>query len=1025
MTQSDEHDALKQRDALEEEERVRRATFELASVGIVEADVSTGRLLRVNPEFCKIVGYPADELLGMTFSDITNPEDREADFKRFSRAVHGAETDYATDKRYVRKDGSIVWASVKVRIVSDADGRPVRTIAVVQDETDRRRMRTEIEESEARLRLAVESKEIGTWHWDLITDELAWDDRCKAMFGLPPDAEMNYDVFLAGLHPEDRDRIDRVVRRALDPESSGRYEVEYRTIGSQDGVERWVAARGRVIFGESGRASRFIGTVLDITDHKRAEGRQRFLARASHSFSSLVTDYEALLRTVAEEVAEATGDACTIRLLSDDGDWLRPVAGHHPDPELRRAIWQVMRESAQRADVGVWKPVIQEQRTIRAEVSTEGVPPDASPAQAEFARRHPMSAIMGAPLVARERAIGGISLVRYGRQGAYTEEDESFLRDLADRAALAIDSASLYREAQTELADRRRSEEELRSTIKELADLKFALDESAIVAFTDQRGRITYVNDKFCEISGYDREELLGQDHRIINSGYHPEGFIRNLWRTIAQGRVWRGELRNRAKDGSIYWVDTTIVPFVDERGKPYRYVAIRYDITDRKKAEEALGEIREAERSRIARDLHDVVLQDLTYALQRLQGPRDEQDGERRDGPNNVVAALRRSVQGLRGTVYNLSTEPTGAGSLVRSLQALVEMHRSMDPGCEVDLAIGEGLPEEFPASLEKEVLLIVREALTNARRHAGAGRVSVAIGASKGRFWTEVSDDGRGFVPTSDTAGMGTRGMRQRARTLGGSLKILSKPAEGTLVRFEAAIGSDGKGSAEIPAEAVRVLLVDDHVSFRQGVAFAVEREPGYAVVGQAGSLAEARTMLSDVDVAIFDLGLPDGYGGGLIRDLRDASPRAQALVLSASQDRAEIARAVDCGAAGVLHKSAGMSEIVDAVQRLTKGQQLMPPEEMVELLRFASSRKEQEHEVRQLMAKLTEREKEVLSLLAEGLDAQEIAKRLHISAKTERNHVARILAKLGAHSRLQALVFAARHGVVDVGRQTGPGS
>ena len=433
----------------------------------------------------------------------------------------------------------------------------------------------------------------------------------------------------------------------------------------------------------------------------------------------------------------------------------------------------------------------------------------------------------------------------------------------------------------------------------------------------------------------------------------------------------------------------------------------------ERKNAEEEMRGIRGAERQRIARAMHDEALQDVVYALQEIRDAEAASGNVRQDARLREAAdALRRSVEGLRSAIFDLRLDGDREQTLVEMLESLVELNHRSSPEREVELSVEVGFRSPLTRTKEVELLRLVQEALANVRRHSEARHVRVAVGTSASKLYTEVSDDGRGFDPAQASAGTGTIGMRERARALGGSLEIRSKPGEGTRVRFEVALDRD----AEEPEEA-RILLVEDHASFRQAVASVFEREPGFTVVAQAGSLAEARRMLDGVDVAIIDLALPDGYGGKLIKDLRGANPGAMALVLSASLDHAETARAVESGAAGVLHKSVELNDVVHAVRRVRAGETLLSPEEVVQLLRFASSRREHEYESRQAIAQLTPREREVLQALAEGLDGPEIARRLGISIPTERNHMASILAKLGVHSRLQALVFALRHNVVSV--------
>lgn len=213
------------------------------------------------------------------------------------------------------------------------------------------------------------------------------------------------------------------------------------------------------------------------------------------------------------------------------------------------------------------------------------------------------------------------------------------------------------------------------------------------------------------------------------------------------------------------------------------------------------------------------------------------------------------------------------------------------------------------------------------------------------------------------------------------------------------------------------IRLLLVDDHVSFREPLAFMLDLEHDIAVVGQAGTLLEARPLLPLADIGIFDLDLPDGNGADLIADFRRVQPRGAALVLTASGGRLDLAHAVDAGAAAVLRKSVSFDVVLRTVRQLAAGEQVLQPEYRAELLEVARRRRAEGGDERQRLASLTPRERDVLRGLAAGLSDKEIALRLHIGRETVRTHLVNLMAKLDVNSRLQALVFALRHGAVDL--------
>jgi RNA polymerase sigma factor (sigma-70 family) len=213
------------------------------------------------------------------------------------------------------------------------------------------------------------------------------------------------------------------------------------------------------------------------------------------------------------------------------------------------------------------------------------------------------------------------------------------------------------------------------------------------------------------------------------------------------------------------------------------------------------------------------------------------------------------------------------------------------------------------------------------------------------------------------------------------------------------------------------IRVVLVDDHLAFRQPLAFILMREPDITITGQAGSVAEARPLLSEADIALIDLDLPDGEGIDLIEELRAINPRVMALVLTDHSSDLATARAVEAGAAGVIHKARPVSEIMEAIRRLQAGESLLSVRETIEMLRLITRQREEQRTVDATIARLTPREREVLQALAAGLSDREIAQQFHVSTETVRTHMVNLLHKLEVDSRLKALVFALKHGLATI--------
>ena len=509
-----------------------------------------------------------------------------------------------------------------------------------------------------------------------------------------------------------------------------------------------------------------------------------------------------------------------------------------------------------------------------------------------------------------------------------------------------------------------REKPRIAKVLRDLEDFKRALDEHAIVAVTDAQGRITYVNEKFCAISKYSREELLGQDHRIVNSGHHPKAFMEQLWQTILAGTVWKGELRNKAKDGSFYWVDTTIVPFMGGAGKPVQFVAIRTDITQRKEAEEGLRQSQKLESlgvlcGGIAHDFNNLLTTILGNAnLSSMQLPPES---PALPYLNQIELATLRAADLTRqllayagkGRVQVIEMD---LNRLVLEMTQLLTVSISKKAVVRYDLSPGLPLISADPSQMQQLVMNLV----TNASEAIGeevSGLITVRTGLqavdeatlegllpvlplSKGSYVTlEVSDTGCGMAPgvrdrifdpfftTKFTGrGLGLSAMLGILRSHLGGLKVYSEPGHGSVFKlFLPALGlGTGQSGLRHPEVGWRgqgtLLLVDDEPGAR-AVARGLAESLGFQVLeaadGQeAVGLFELRH--AELTAVLMDLTMPRMDGRQAFLRMHAVDPTIPVVLTSGYSEQDVLADFLDRGLAGFLAKPYQSSQF-QAVLRL----------------------------------------------------------------------------------------------------------
>jgi PAS domain S-box-containing protein len=870
-----------------------------------------------NRRWYEYTGMPLGSTDGEAWNGMFHPADQDRAWEVWRHCLASGEP-YHIEYRLRHRSGEYRWVLGRAQPLRDREGRIVRWFGTCTDIHDLKEAEAALRQSEDRLRLATEAAAIGTWDYNPVSGELRWDARCKALFGLSADADVTFeDSFVKGLHPEDRQRALESVAAALEPSGLGAYDIEYRTIGLEDGIERWVAATGGGIF-EGGRAIRFIGTVRDISARKRAE---RALADSEAAFReqsrmleilnrtagqvAAELDVDRLVQTVVEAGVELTGarfGAFFYNVETDEGEsyTLYALAGAEreafegfPMPRATALFAPTFRgEGPIRSDD------IRKDPRYGSNEPYHGMPPG----------HLPVTSYLTQPVVSRSGEVIGGLFFGHENEAVFTEEAERLMGGLAAQAAVGIDNARLYQSVQ-------RANRLLEARVEERTLERDRLWEQSedLLVTADYENTLIRVSPSWTRKLGHTEADLLSRPYGDL---LHPEdaGAIRGkLAEMRASGAVMTIEHRLKAADGSWRWMSWKLVPDPDGT----RLHGVGRDMTEQMEQQKALAEaeeqLRQSQKMETVGHLTGGIAHDFNNLLQIVTGNLDillrrlpeDATQHRRYADNARTGARRAAVLTQRLLAFSrrqpLVPKPVEVNRLISGMLDL--LHRTLGETIEITTRFSSDLwrVEVDPNQLENAILNLAvnaRDAMPDgggmmvetlntrldaayAARHADVEEGDYVV--------VRVSDSGTGmseetvlrafepFYTTKEVGkgtGLGLSMVYGFVKQSGGHVNIRSEPGSGTsisvyLPRLEG-VAAQAEEVATLSSPALArsetVLVCEDDDGVR---AFSVEvlKDLGYRVLEATDGSETLELMqhhLGEIDLLFTDVVLPGGMTG-----------------------------------------------------------------------------------------------------------------------------------------------------------------